>query len=174
MLAEIYSEVLRVRSVGLHDSFFGLGGDSICAIQLLARAHQKGLNITLQQLFHEQTIASVLWHLDHNSAPARCKANVQPFAMISPEDRERLPSGIEDAYPMLMLQRGMFYHNEKRPESAVYHAAFSFRIESAFDQQKLERAIEQFIGRHPAIGSSSISTTSANHCSSCKRLLAFH
>ncbi|MGC2062823.1 MAG: amino acid adenylation domain-containing protein [Thermodesulfovibrionales bacterium] len=154
MLAEIYSEVLQTSPVGIHDSFFELGGDSIRAIQLLARAHLKGLKITLAQLFHEQTIAKVLRQIDHDKGTARGKGNVQPFAMVSTEDRQRLPPDIEDAYPMLMLQIGMFYHNEKSPESAVYHDVFSFRIGSAFDQKKFETAIDQFIGRHPAIRTS--------------------
>ena len=154
MLAEIYSEILQVHPVGIHDSFFELGGDSIRAIQLLARAYQKGLNITLEQLFQEQTVAKVLRHPDHDNGTTRSKGNVQPFAMVSPEDRQRLPSDLEDAYPMLMLQMGMFYHNDKSPESAVYHDVFSFRIGSAFDQKKFETTIDQFIGRHPAIRTS--------------------
>ena len=60
ILAKIWSEVLEVKQIGIHDNFFELGGDSIRAIQLLARAQQQGLNITLEQLFEEQTIHKVI------------------------------------------------------------------------------------------------------------------
>src|SRR5262249_45817117 len=38
ILCTAYTEVLGLRSVGIHDSFFELGGDSIVSIQLVERA----------------------------------------------------------------------------------------------------------------------------------------
>lgn len=152
--ARIWEDVLEVQPVGIHDSFFELGGDSIRAIQLLARAQQQGIHVTLAQLFHEQTIARVLPHTTANLAAAANRRGVAPFSMLSPKDRAKLPADIEDAYPMLRLQTGMFYHNERRPESAVFHDVFSFRIEFPFDPRKLEKAIELFADRHPIIRTS--------------------
>ena len=58
-LAEIWAEVLRVEKVGINDNFFGLGGDSILSIQIVARANQVGLNITPKKLFENPTIAKL-------------------------------------------------------------------------------------------------------------------
>ena len=50
-LATIWREVLRVPKVGVRDNFFDLGGDSILAIQIVARANRAGIRITPSHLF---------------------------------------------------------------------------------------------------------------------------
>jgi len=59
LLAEVWSEVLRVDQIGVHDSFFSLGGDSIRSVRLAAAAKERGLTFTVQQLFRHQTIADL-------------------------------------------------------------------------------------------------------------------
>ena len=58
-LARIWSEVLRVEPIGAHDNFFTLGGESILAIQVVARANQAGLRLQPKHLFEHQTIAEL-------------------------------------------------------------------------------------------------------------------
>ena len=58
-LARIWSDVLGVERVGVHDNFFDLGGDSILSIQIIARANQEGLGLTPRQLFQHQTVAEL-------------------------------------------------------------------------------------------------------------------
>ncbi|MCK5573218.1 MAG: amino acid adenylation domain-containing protein, partial [Bacteroidetes bacterium] len=55
-LAEIWKQVLGVTSVGIDDSFFELGGDSILTIQVIARANQAGLRLTPKLMFQHPTI----------------------------------------------------------------------------------------------------------------------
>jgi amino acid adenylation domain-containing protein/non-ribosomal peptide synthase protein (TIGR01720 family) len=59
LLARIWSEVLRLKRVGIQDNFFELGGDSIRGIQIIARAAKSGLQLKLQQLIQYQTIAEL-------------------------------------------------------------------------------------------------------------------
>lgn len=59
MLAHMWEEILGLERVGIHDNIFELGGDSIRAIQLTARANQAGIRLTSNQLFQYQTIASL-------------------------------------------------------------------------------------------------------------------
>src|SRR5262249_39136626 len=49
VLAGIWAQVLRVEQVGVHDNFFGLGGDSILAIQVISKAKQANLLLNLRQ-----------------------------------------------------------------------------------------------------------------------------
>ncbi|MDJ0396117.1 amino acid adenylation domain-containing protein [Rhodococcus sp. G-MC3] len=59
VLAELFAEVLGSGPVGAHDSFFGLGGDSIMSIQLVARASSAGLAITPRDVFERKTVAGL-------------------------------------------------------------------------------------------------------------------
>jgi len=58
-LARIWSDLLGVEQVGIHDNFFSLGGDSILSIQIVARAKEAGLRLAPRQLFQYQTIAEL-------------------------------------------------------------------------------------------------------------------
>ncbi|MET0395681.1 MAG: amino acid adenylation domain-containing protein, partial [Longimicrobiaceae bacterium] len=57
VLAGIWAEVLGTERVGLEESFFELGGDSILSIQVVSRARQRGLKLTPRQLFEHPTVA---------------------------------------------------------------------------------------------------------------------
>ncbi|MCU0488384.1 MAG: amino acid adenylation domain-containing protein, partial [Anaerolineales bacterium] len=58
-LAQIWSQVLKLDRIGIHDNFFDLGGDSILSIQVVARANQAGLRLTPRQIFEAQTIEAL-------------------------------------------------------------------------------------------------------------------
>ncbi|HVR97729.1 MAG TPA: amino acid adenylation domain-containing protein, partial [Thermoanaerobaculia bacterium] len=58
-LAAIWSEVLGVPNIGVHDNFFTLGGDSILSIQVITRAQRDGIALTPRMLFQYQTVAEL-------------------------------------------------------------------------------------------------------------------
>ncbi|WP_149551252.1 non-ribosomal peptide synthetase [Streptomyces marokkonensis] len=58
-LCELFSAVLKVADVGVHDSFFDLGGDSIMSIQLVTRARAAGLELTPKDVFEHRTVAAL-------------------------------------------------------------------------------------------------------------------
>ncbi|HEX9939834.1 MAG TPA: amino acid adenylation domain-containing protein, partial [Longimicrobium sp.] len=58
-LARVWSEVLRVERVGVHDDFFALGGDSILSLQVIARAAKEGVRVTPRQVFEHPTVAGL-------------------------------------------------------------------------------------------------------------------
>ncbi|HZU47120.1 MAG TPA: condensation domain-containing protein, partial [Mycobacterium sp.] len=57
ILAGIYAEVLGLERVGVDDSFFELGGDSILSMQVVARARAAGVLCRPRDVFVEQTVA---------------------------------------------------------------------------------------------------------------------
>ncbi|MBX7131783.1 MAG: hypothetical protein K1X67_03795, partial [Fimbriimonadaceae bacterium] len=60
ILAGIYAQVLGVQRVGVDDSFFDLGGDSITAMTLASRLKRAGYNVTARDILHCQTIEKLL------------------------------------------------------------------------------------------------------------------
>ncbi len=59
-VAAIWSEVLKVPTVGVNDDFFDLGGHSLLATQILARLHQRyPVKLPLRRLFETPTVAGL-------------------------------------------------------------------------------------------------------------------
>ncbi|SHE68987.1 non-ribosomal peptide synthase domain TIGR01720/amino acid adenylation domain-containing protein [Seinonella peptonophila] len=56
LLAEVWSSLLEVESIGIDDSFFSLGGDSILAIQVVAELFRHGWKLEVSQLLQYPTI----------------------------------------------------------------------------------------------------------------------
>ncbi|MEW5983048.1 MAG: non-ribosomal peptide synthase/polyketide synthase [Acidobacteriota bacterium] len=150
-LAEIWAQALGVKQVGIHDGFFDLGGDSIRSIRVLAAARQQGLDFSLQQLFQYQTIAELA---PLASSTAEPEPAVPPFGLISPDDRELLPSDVVDAYPLTRLQAGMLFHTELRPADAIYHDVFSFHLRAPLDLAQFQNALQAIIRRHAILRTS--------------------
>jgi aryl carrier-like protein len=61
-VALIWEELLDVSPVGVYDDFFELGGQSLVAVQLLARLRDEfGVDLTIRELYENFTIADVAW-----------------------------------------------------------------------------------------------------------------
>ena len=59
LLHQVWTEVLGVDDIGVHDNFYDLGGDSIISMQIIAQARKRGLQITPMQMFEFDTIAEL-------------------------------------------------------------------------------------------------------------------
>ncbi|MEH2001260.1 MAG: amino acid adenylation domain-containing protein [Nostoc sp.] len=154
ILAAIWTKVLGVEQVGINDNFFALGGDSIRSIQVLSQAKEQGLSLSVQQLFQYQTIHELVQELKTQENDITKLELTQPFSLISQADKQQLPDGLEDAYPLAMLQMGMIYHSEYSQDSAVYHDIFSFHLKTPFDVQLLRVAIQDLVNHHAVLRTS--------------------
>ncbi|HBL28102.1 MAG TPA: hypothetical protein DD490_14815, partial [Acidobacteria bacterium] len=141
-LAEVWADVLHLDRVGVDESFFTLGGDSILSLQVVSRAREKGLDLSLQQVFEHPTLRDLARQLEGAGAAAEVEEPGAPD-LLGPEDRRRMPPGIADAYPLTRLQAGMLFHSELRPESAVYHDVFTAHFKGRLAEDRLRRAIER-------------------------------
>jgi amino acid adenylation domain-containing protein len=86
-LAELWESLLKVKNVGIHESFFDLGGHSILAARLMAQIRANfGIQLALHEIFRASTVFSLsamieskLWaeseHL--HSAPAGPQVEIE-------------------------------------------------------------------------------------------------
>lgn len=58
-LRVIYAEVLGLARVDVHEGFFDAGGDSVLAVQVVARAREAGLALSVRDVFDHQTVAAL-------------------------------------------------------------------------------------------------------------------
>ncbi|MFS0655874.1 amino acid adenylation domain-containing protein [Bacillus sp. 179-C3.3 HS] len=59
-----FQEVLGVKQVGIHDSFFDLGGDSIMSIQVVAKLKEQGLRVDPKWIFMHADPAQLAAYID--------------------------------------------------------------------------------------------------------------
>jgi amino acid adenylation domain-containing protein len=59
ILCEVYAEVLGQAGIGVDDNFFESGGDSITALQLVARARKRGVGLDVRDVFAQRTLADL-------------------------------------------------------------------------------------------------------------------
>ncbi|HEX3531179.1 MAG TPA: amino acid adenylation domain-containing protein [Thermoanaerobaculia bacterium] len=151
-IAAIWSGVLGIDRVGLDDSFFALGGDSIRGIQVLAQSRREGIELTLQQLFSLETVGRLAAALEGGTASAVAEsAPREPFFLVSAEERARLPESAEDAYPVTMLQAGMLFHGEYAAGEGMYEDVFSYHLHLVLDTDCLRQAVHGLGIRHAVL-----------------------
>ena len=79
---ELWRDVLRVDSIGIHDGFFDLGGDSIMAVQLFTRIRREfGVLLHPTVLLETPTIAALAARL---TAPAESDGDAARWTSLVP------------------------------------------------------------------------------------------
>lgn len=153
-LAEIWAEVLKLKRIGIHDNLFDLGGDSIRTIQIHAKAKQRGLDFSIQQIFRYQTVHELARVVSQTDGDFALTSTTEAFSLVSPADRQTMPEDVEDAYPLAMLQTGMIFHSRYNSESSLYHNVTSLHLEAPFDLEKWRAALQWIAARHPILRTS--------------------
>ena len=153
-LAGIWAEVLGLGRVGVRDNFFVLGGDSILALQVVALARERGLAITIQDLFRAQTISELAEWIETSDEVPDGAPGTSPLSLISEADRARLPEDVEDAYPLTMLQAGMIFQMQLDPRDPPFHNVGSWQLRGRFEAEPFREALRRLVARHPVLRTS--------------------
>jgi non-ribosomal peptide synthase protein (TIGR01720 family) len=130
-LAQVWSQVLGIEEVGVHDNFFDLGGDSILAIRVAARVNQSGLQLTPRQLFQNQTIAEL--------------AAVVGLTQSIREEQTAMTGPV----PLSPIQRRFFELNQ--PDQHHFNQSVLLEVRQALDASLLQRALGELLRHHHAL-----------------------
>ena len=155
-LVAIWSEVLDLPQVGVHDNFFDLGGDSISSIRILSAAKQAGLELNPQHLFEHQTVAELarvaqkraLQPPLESQTPAPDDTPWKEFRIPLTSNRNVLE--IEDEFPLTPVQAGMLFHGVQ----GLYCQQIWFDLKGGLDEEKFQSAWHRATLRHGALRTS--------------------
>jgi amino acid adenylation domain-containing protein/non-ribosomal peptide synthase protein (TIGR01720 family) len=131
LLAEIWAQALGLERVGIHDNFFALGGDSILSVQVIARAKKAGLQLTLNQLFQNQTIAGL-------AAVAGTIPTIQA------------DQGVVLGQVLLTPIQQWFFEQDFL-DSHHSNQAILLEVQQALDPALLVRVVRHLLGHHDAL-----------------------
>ncbi|GMU11502.1 non-ribosomal peptide synthetase [Corallococcus caeni] len=99
-LADIWSELLGVKQVGVHDDFFELGGHSLLGTQLISRIRTTfDVELPLRDIFESPTVENLAVHIVQAQAaqadPAELERLMGELEHLSAEEAEALLSSDE-------------------------------------------------------------------------------
>nr|AXN93615.1 PuwG [Anabaena sp. UHCC-0399] len=129
-LANIWGEILGLQQVGIHDNFFELGGDSIISIQVIARANQAGIQLTLKQIFQHQTIAQLAAVCTMGSIPAE----------------QGLVTG---ELPLTPIQHWFFAQNSPQPDH--FNQSVLLEVQPDLQPELLQQVVQKLLEHHDAL-----------------------
>jgi nonribosomal peptide synthetase protein BlmV len=148
-LVEIWQDVLEVDQVGVDDDYFELGGDSVHAIVIAARAQHAGLPVGTQDLFDGRTVRAVA----ERAAAARPDAARPDAARPDAARPDADPgAGGPREYPLTPLQQGMLYHSVGGSTPGGYVVQARCRLTGDLDRDAFERAWQVVLAANPALG----------------------
>lgn len=143
-------------SIGADDDFFQLGGDSILAMKLCAKASKINLTITVAQVFQAPKLSSLALLTEKASTSTAHSNGHGPFGLIpdvvhSMGNNELVNSiaqlcdvsidAIEDAYPCTPLQEGLMALSVLQP--GTYLGQRVFRLPRNISLARLKEAYQE-------------------------------
>ncbi|KAF4459940.1 non-ribosomal peptide synthetase [Fusarium albosuccineum] len=114
--------------IGLDDSFFRLGGDSIIAMKLVGEAYKVGVDMSVADVFKYRTLRNISRH--SKMSGEKTSQRIEPFSLMASDtdvgeiavEIKTDPSNIRDIYPCTPLQEGLVSLGLKRAGDCVAQA----------------------------------------------------
>ncbi|MGW0537246.1 amino acid adenylation domain-containing protein [Streptomyces sp. NPDC003032] len=154
VLCDLFAEMLDLERVGVDDDLIQLGGDSIVAMRMAARAFKAGLLLTPAQIIEEQTPARLA--AVARAVPADRPVD-QPLIALTAEDKAELAivdSQAEEVWPLAPLQEGLVFQSTLDDQGPgdqgrdIYQVHWLLELDGPLDAARLRATWEAVFARH--------------------------
>jgi FkbH-like protein/non-ribosomal peptide synthase protein (TIGR01720 family) len=129
-LVKVWREVLGVDRIGIRDSFFELGGDSINAIQVIARLQKFGFKLEMKDLFKYPEIENLSCCVGRTDRRADCGV-------------------VEGETELTPVQKWFFEQGFSRP--GHWNQAVMLYRKEGFNPEILEKVFRKMVEHHDAL-----------------------
>jgi amino acid adenylation domain-containing protein/FkbH-like protein len=141
MVAGIWSQLLNLDRIDIHDNFFALGGHSLTATQAVARVRQTlGVELPLRAMFEAPTVAQFAKRIE---AARQDGSVLQAPPITRVEKRDRLA--------LSFAQQRLWFLDQLEPGSPLYNLPQMFRMRGQLDVVAVERALNKIVERHDSL-----------------------
>ncbi|OXV10693.1 hypothetical protein Egran_01550 [Elaphomyces granulatus] len=156
LIQDLFAKVLSLPpgEIGVGDSFFRLGGDSIAAMKLVSLAGEHGLRIRVVDVFNSPTLSNLAssrcaatdipgWNLSGREASSQSANEKEIFSktVVAP----RIGVTIDDISDVLITT---YYQQLMLREVCRY---FIITLDGALDRQRLRSACQVLVDEHPIL-----------------------
>ncbi len=136
ILAGIYAQVLGVERVGVDDSFFDLGGDSLSAMRLVAAINTSlDAGLSVRAVFEAPTVAQLAPRIGGEAG------------RLPPLVAGERPAVV----PLSFAQNRLWFIDQLQGPSPVYNMAVALRLGGRLDADALGAALADVVGRHESL-----------------------
>ncbi len=137
ILATLYAHTLGLDHVGIDDSFFDLGGDSLSAMRLIAAINTTlDTDLSVRTVFDTPTVARL--------ASGIGRAGSSRLPRLTPVAR---PAVI----PLSYAQQRLWFIDQLEGPSPLYNVAAALRLSGGLDVEALRAALADVVGRHESL-----------------------
>lgn len=132
-LQEIWSEVLNLQEISVHDHFFRIGGHSLKAMQVVNRIGNKlKIKVGLTELNEEPTIRGLAKRISKKETG----------------EGTEIPKATEESdYPLSYAQQRLWLLHNMDAESA-YNMPLTYKVQEQIELHSLKKAFKELIQRH--------------------------
>src|ERR1035437_3438245 len=168
-LAVMWTEILRVGPVGIHDNFFDLGGDSVLAARVVARVRGVlNADLSLVTLFDRPTLAEMARAVAaaianpgvQSSTEAHDGGPRRPAILAVRRDAFRAqrtplsdPAPVLDA-PLSFGQQRLWFIDQWQPGNGVFNSRFPIWLTGPLRVTALEQSLAAIVRRHAVLRAS--------------------
>ncbi len=140
LVAAIWGQVLGLGRVGIHQSFFALGGDSIRATLIASRVRDAlHVELPLRSFFESPTVAGLVASFE--------EARGEPGGPIAP----LVPVPRHGSLPLSFDQQRLWFLDQLEPGGSQYTRATALRLTGRLDLGALEQSLAETLRRHEAL-----------------------
>ncbi|KAJ5380126.1 uncharacterized protein N7496_002554 [Penicillium cataractarum] len=146
MMLRLWASALGVNpsSIGSHDSFLGLGGDSIMAIRVTTQARSEGIDLSVADMMEYKTLGDLVESLLGRPRICHTAMHTEPFSLvdlaISSGIREKDSGDIIDILPTTEAQN--FFLTQWTV------SCYTCMLQGEIDVSRLHAACKAVVARH--------------------------
>ena len=136
IVAGIYAQVLGLGRVGVDESFFDLGGDSLSAMRVIAAINAGlGAGLSVRSVFEAPTVAQLVPRIGAEGGGLEpLVAGVRPVVV-----------------PLSFAQSRLWFLDQLQGPSPVYNMAVALRLVGRLDVEALGVALADVVDRHESL-----------------------
>jgi len=138
VLARIWSEILGLDRVGIHDNFWECGGHSLLAAQVISRIRNTfEIELSARALFEASTIAELAKQIEIE-LQTNSRLQISPIPTI---DRNQ-------NLPLSLGEQQLWFLAQVEPGNPFYNEHFTIYLPSSLERLALEQSFNKIIERH--------------------------
>ncbi|KAI0527995.1 hypothetical protein F5B22DRAFT_653082 [Xylaria bambusicola] len=164
-LQRLWAQILDIsgETIGVDDSFLGIGGDSITAMRLVVSARKAGIALTVMDILKHGSLETLAAYQDKKTGETQPRLSVEPFSLLDPAQRSGIIQWssqllknreIDDIYPLTGFQRDVIKMSLQRPQESLNYIFIDFSAN--LDVDRLKSSCHSVVERYSLLRSAFI------------------